>query len=328
MKIGANRKERLTRLTVIVLAVALTAGYYLQLHRSVSEDVSELAELASEYMHSAMSVILEARTDLLSGEEFAHDINGTGLIGLSWSEITTSGGNLEAKRTASDPLWAAAAVRWFSEAGLSAGDVVAASFSGSFPGLNLAVLSAVRAMNLNLVAISSVGASNYGANHPEFTWLDMELALLNAGWPADYLAQATAMGGASDLARNLEEEGQQMIRSAMNRRGVQQLLGNGLADMSRARLNFLEQAAGGQPIALYVNVGGASASTGYCPDWIDIGHGFLSSLPNCPGGTQGVMHEMLARGVPVLHLLNVRQLAAQERIPIDRRFQVHGRHDP
>lgn len=322
MKAGHRRNERLTRLIIVLVAAALTTGYYLQVYRSGPGGTSQLGELASDYMHEAMAVISAVRADLLPDEDFAYDINGTGLIGLSWSEITTSGGNLEAKRTATDPLWAAVVVNWFSEAGLSEGDLVAAGFSGSFPGLNLAVLSAARAMNLELVAVSSVGASNYGANHPEFTWLDMELALLNAGWPADHLAQATAMGGASDLARNLDDEGQRMIHSAMNRRGVQQLFGIGLADMSRARLNFLDQAAGERPIVVYVNVGGASASTGYCPDWIEIGHGFLSSLPDCPGGTQGVMHEMLGRGIPVLHLLNVRQLASQERVPIDRRFQV------
>lgn len=322
MRAGHSRNERMTRLIVILLAAALTAGYYFQLYRAGPGNISQLAERASSYMHESMAVISKVRANLLPDEVFGYDINGTGLIGLSWSEITTSGGNLEAKRTATDPLWGAVVVKWFSEAGLTEGDVVAAAFSGSFPGLNLAVISAARAMNLELVAVSSVGASNYGANHPEFTWLDMELALLNAGWPEKYLAQATAMGGASDLARNLDDDGQRMIRSAMNRRGVQQLLGTGLADMSRARLNFLDQVSGERPVAVYVNVGGASASTGYCPDWIEIGHGFLSNLPDCPGGTHGVMHEMLERGVPVLHLLNVRQLASQERVPIDRRFQI------
>jgi len=322
MTAASSTADSRARLAIVLVAILLTAGYYLYSFGFQTVTVSQLEEMASTYLHEGMAAISRARAQQLPSVEFSYDINNTGLVGLSWSEITTSGGNLEAKRTATDPLWAGTLVRWFTEAGLSKGDVVAAAFSGSFPGLNLAVISAARALEIDLVAISSVGASNYGANHPEFTWLDMELALLEAGWPEEYLAQATAMGGASDLARNLGDEGQQLIRSAMARRGVTQLLGTSLSDMSHARLEFLKQAAEGRPISLYVNVGGASASTGYCPDWIDIGQGFINSLPNCPGGTQGVMHEMLSQGVPVLNLLNVRQLASQAGIPLDRRFQV------
>ena len=311
------------RLLIITLAVLLTAGYYmLPSGRGVAP--SQPAQAATEHMLSAMRTISAARSRLLPDESFEYDMNGTGLIGLSWSEITTSGGNREAKRTATDPLWAGVLAGWFTEAGLQAGDVVAASFSGSFPGLNLAVISAARALDLQLIAIASVGASNYGANHPLFTWPDMELALLGDGWPARFLSRATAMGGSGDMATGLEQGGRSMIRAAMERRGVRQLLGTGLGDMAARRLDYFRTEAGRteRDISLYVNVGGASASTGFCPDWVELGHGFIDSLPDCPGGRRGVMHEMLDAGVPVLHLLNVRALAAEAGIPIDRRFRL------
>ena len=41
------------------------------------------------------------------------------------------------------------------------GDRVGAAFSGSFPGLNLAVLSACQVMEVELVYICSAGASTY-----------------------------------------------------------------------------------------------------------------------------------------------------------------------
>lgn len=313
-------RSRIRAMWIYLLAVLLSGGYYVHAGLTRSGDVSVLAESASEMMLGAMRTIAAARAAALPVERFEYDINGTGLIGLSWSEITTSGGNLEAKRTATDPLWAGVLVRWLTDAGIGEGDLIAASFSGSFPGLNLAVLSAVRTVGADLIAISSVGASNYGANHPEFTWLDMELALLEAGWPDSLLAQVTAMGGAGDMATGLTADGRAMIQAAIDRRGLNQLVGTDLSTMAQARLKYIDDAAGERPLALYVNVGGASASTGFCPDWVEIGHGFLNSLPRCPGGTVGVMHTMLDRGIPVLHLLNVRQLAMLAGVPIDRRF--------
>jgi hypothetical protein len=50
---------------------------------------------------------------------------GTGLIGLEWSVVTTTLGDLEAKRTSCDPRWAVRVLRWFKEAGLAQGDRVA-----------------------------------------------------------------------------------------------------------------------------------------------------------------------------------------------------------
>ena len=71
---------------------------------------------------------------------------------------------------------------------------MAVSFSGSFPALNIAVLSAARVLDLHPVIISSVGSSMYGANQPEMTWLDMERILADKGlFP--YRSNAASLGG-------------------------------------------------------------------------------------------------------------------------------------
>ena len=101
------------------------------------------------------------------------DIHQTGLIGADFTDITTSLGAIEAKRTAADPDMAALVVRMFSEAGLRFGDRVCAGFSGSFPSLDIAVICACDAMGLEICYISSVGASTWGANHPELTFPDI-----------------------------------------------------------------------------------------------------------------------------------------------------------
>ena len=122
------------------------------------------------------------------------DTNDTGLIGVEYTDITTTLGSLAAKRTSTNPAFAAVVVDMLDRAGVRRGDAVAVSFSGSFPALNIAVLSAARALDLRPVIISSVGSSTYGANQPEMTWLDMERVLAEAGlFP--YRSIAASLGG-------------------------------------------------------------------------------------------------------------------------------------
>lgn len=278
-----------------------------------------IGERAATWIQEGFEILWAARPESTTELEFRHDINKTGLIGLSWSEITTSGGNLEAKRTATDPEWGKALVNMMLSLGVRKGDPVAAAFSGSFPGMNLAVIAAARSLELDLQVTASVGASNYGANHPDFTWLDMELALMDAGWPSEYFATAVTMGGGQDTASNLSLEGQSFIRTAIQRRGLPLLKAPTLQAMIRLRLEAIDAAFGTDP-KLYINVGGASGSVGYCPEWVEWDYGKIEKVPACPGGTPGVMELMFEKGVPVLHLLNIRGLASQSGIPLDRRF--------
>ena len=102
------------------------------------------------------------------------DKNETGLIGLEWSGITTTLGDIEAKRTSTNPDFAALLVKLFKEIGLKKGDIVAANFSSSFPALNLAFISAADTLGLKAIIITSIGSSTYGGNIEDFTYLDME----------------------------------------------------------------------------------------------------------------------------------------------------------
>ena len=69
----------------------------------------------------------------------------SGFIGVEWSVTTTTLGSLEAKRCATDPLWAVRALRWFDAQGLREGDRIAVLASSSFPGLLYSVLAAAEA---------------------------------------------------------------------------------------------------------------------------------------------------------------------------------------
>ena len=61
------------------------------------------------------------------------DYHQTGMIGESYTGITTTLGAIEAKRTTAWPEMGALCVRLLHEAGVRSGDTVGAGFSGSSP---------------------------------------------------------------------------------------------------------------------------------------------------------------------------------------------------
>ncbi|HEY8496262.1 MAG TPA: poly-gamma-glutamate system protein [Limnochordales bacterium] len=279
-------------------------------------------EAAQEIMLRGMRAIAAAREAAGFPIDRRIDPNGTGLIGVEWSIITTTLGNLEAKRTATHPAWAGVVVRWMREAGVEPGDTVWAAFSGSFPGLNLAVLAAAEAMGVRLLAVSSLGASTWGANLPGFTWAAMEAVLREQGIVGSG-SVAVTLGGDEDRGIGLLfDEGLDALRAAAQASGLPFLEPESLEHAVALRLQVLEAESGGRPPALFINVGGSHASLGSCPDSERWPAGLTREARPCPGGVPGMLHVMSQRGVPVLHLLNVRELAVLNGIPIDARFEV------
>ncbi|MDP8229224.1 MAG: poly-gamma-glutamate system protein, partial [Candidatus Electryoneaceae bacterium] len=99
------------------------------------------------------------------------------MLGDKDSPITTDEGRLEDKITVLNPNIAAAMVDMFDIAEVSRGDTAAVLLTGSMPGANIALFSAAKALGIHLVVVTSVGSSWWGANSPDFTWLDMERVL-------------------------------------------------------------------------------------------------------------------------------------------------------
>lgn len=242
------------------------------------------------------------------------DIHQTGMIGLPYTGITTTSGALEAKRTAAWPDMAALCVRMLFEAGVRPGDTVGAGFSGSFPGMNLAVVAACESMNVELVCISSVGASTYGANNPELTFPEMMFRLKQDGLIHTPSAAVT-MGGYRDVGADMDKELAEQIR--------QRLIGLNLqlveeADF-QANLNLRETLYLQEgPIDCFVAVGGNLTSLGQGETGVSLGQGVLR-----PGralrvdASSGLVQRYLAQGVPVINLLNLKKIMADYSMPYD-----------
>ncbi len=257
------------------------------------------------------------RHRLLDGAviDLINDPAGTGLIGPEFSAITNARGDLDAKLTSLNPNFAAVIVEYCRRANLRAGDPVAVALSGSFPALNIGVYAALETLELQPVVTTSIGASMWGANDPAFTWLDMESLFIAEGIFRTRSA-AASFGGGDDTGRGLSPEGRRLVAAAAARNGVPMFATSTLDDAITQRMIFYEEAVRGRPYRLYVNVGGGLASLGDDLNKFLVPRGlfFDVGVKNFP--RKGAMILMAERGVPVVHLLNVTELARDHGLPV------------
>jgi len=238
------------------------------------------------------------------------DPNHTGLIGPELGDLLTTMGSLEAKRTSTNPDFAALLVRLFWELGLKPGDKIALACSGSFPALILASLVAAEVTELEPLLMVSLGASSYGATSSEWTWLDMETVLLEQGL-IHHMAAVVSLGGEGDIGASLPQEGREAGLSACRRNRITPLVEKTSRGQLERKLQYLKDF---QP-KVFVNVGGNQVHVG--------GEGFL--LPpgvirnpgRLPVAELGLVGWCLANGVPVIHLLHIREIALQYGLALD-----------
>lgn len=283
------------------------------------DDGETVKEQAVRFMREGIEIIAQARIERGFAIDGQADPNRTGLIGFEYSETTTTLGDLPAKRTGTNPAWAGVIAEWMVQVGVGPGDVVWATFSGSFPGLNLATLAAAEAVGAELVAISSLGASTWGANIPHFPWSDMEWALRQAGLMSNGSAAFT-LGGNRDSGPALLGDGTTPLREAVARTDIPLLEPKDVQEAIDMRLETFTQVSGTNRPALFVNVGGGHAVLGDCPESASLPSGLLRGSLQCTGRVPGLLYIMNRQNVPVIHLLNVKQLALTVGIPLDARF--------
>jgi poly-gamma-glutamate system protein len=243
-----------------------------------------------------------------------NDPNQTTLIGQEYTLISTDRGDIESKLSSTNPNFAAVVVQLLKDAGLKEKDKVAVAFTGSFPGINISVMAALETLKLKPIIITSVGSSNYGANDPYFTWLDMENMLFKANI-YNNRSVAASIGGGNDIGRGLSPEGRELIENAIKRNEVEFINEKHLENSIDKRLEIYEKHSGGKPIKAYINVGGGIASLGNTINGNLIPAGLTEYLPVKNFPVHGVIIDMGKRGIPIIHLLNIDQLLDKFGLP-------------
>jgi poly-gamma-glutamate system protein len=274
--------------------------------------------LAAQIMEQSLEVLREARFEKGLPIDRELDPNVTGLIGDEFTVITTSIGNLEAKRTSTNPSFAALLVRLFREAGLEPGASVAIGASGSFPGLILATLAACEAMEVEPLLFYSVGASMYGANIPEFTFIEMLHALHESGM-LPYEILAVSLGSDNDRGDGMflpESQGIMMEIAVSTQAPL--IFAENNAQSIKERLALYLQYNNRRLPDLFVNIGGASPNMGNTNASLQFPSGLVTKSPvRTEDPERGLIYEYVELGVPVIHLLNIRDLALKSGIAVD-----------
>ncbi len=248
--------------------------------------------------------------------DVVNDPNQTALIGQEFTLITTDRGEIDAKLSATNPNVAAVIIQLLKDADLRQNDNVAVAFTGSFPGMNIGVLAALEVLHLNPIIITSVGSSNFGANDPYFTWLDMENILYKSNIFHNR-SIAASIGGGSDLGRGLSPEGRNLIIEAIERNDVELIHEKYLENSIDKRLEIYEKHSRGQPLKAYINVGGGIASLGNVINGRLISPGLTTYLPMKNYPLNGVIIEMGKNRVPIIHLLNINELLSKYGLPVN-----------
>lgn len=246
------------------------------------------------------------------------DPNQTGVIGVEFSTITSTVGSLKAKRTGANPDFAAYIVRELIDHGLTSDDTVLVTMTGSFPGVNLAVLLALETLGIPSVRISSLGASSYGANQESFAWLDMEDVLCverKLNQRSDYVT----LGGTGDVGGGLPEDGKWRLRRTAERLGYNVVESGSLRRQSALRRKLLGSP---QIYKLLINIGGNQAMLGKSKHGRGLPGGWIDPMEFTyrngeDNSLAGIVFDFLAEDVPVLNLLHIEDVAKSAGIPID-----------
>ena len=241
-----------------------------------------------------------------------------GLIGLEWSGLTTTLGELASKRTACNPIWAVQFTRWFHELGLQPGDHIAIYSSASFPGMLLNVIAATEAMQLKPLLIVSLGASTWGANHPDAPWPVLATELRRNGFiskRADYYT----LGGGAELGHGLSPEGETLLHEAVKDAGVELLVAGELEGMIERKTELLEAF---KP-RVFISIGGSQANMGDSPDVLRLTTGFVPASERALAGN-GVIANAMQNDTPVIHMLNIKSISDRVGIPYDSKPRKMG----
>ena len=254
-------------------------------------------------------------------------------------------GNPSSKLTTLNPNFAALIVDLMIEAGIKLPEErkrkpkIAIAFSSSFPGANLAVLSACKSMDVDPVIITSLSGSNYGAiDYSHFSWLDMEKKLIDSKiFPSTYSSKAVSIGRGNDSGIGLDSLTIKAIKGAINRHDVDFIYNEKEIEMSYyidKRMETYFNRNDNAPYDLFINVGGGHASIGASneirksPGFLSIE--YLNNIYKNNTDDCAMFRFSQNESTPAINIIDIEKLA-QDNIPIinlsDKKFKIDWSSD-
>ncbi|SPD75987.1 Poly-gamma-glutamate system protein [uncultured Desulfobacterium sp.] len=310
------RPTKVPRIILIVISMFAIAGMLSVEYFKVQNKQPYYDEkmLAARTMRKGIEEIKKQREKIVGPIDREVDPADSGIIGVPSSLITTNIGYLPAKQTTINPNWAAVMVDMLKEARVKKGDFVAMGLSGSFPAMNLAAYAAADALKLKIIAISTASGSTWGANVPEFTWLDMERVLEKAGI-ISCRSVAASLGGEKDNGMGLSKKAREAMLDAIKRNNLPYLEVSGVEESIEKRMSLFNEFAQGKRIAAYINIGGGRASVGPRIGKIRYSPGLNKRPSKYAIKIDSVTTRFAKQNVPIIHIYRIEQLADTYGLP-------------
>lgn len=307
---------------VLVILGALSIGLFVFVERTKGEQYQDHHEekiAAAESMQQCIDFLKEKHFKNEVSVDNINDPNDTRIIGTQFSEITSGRGSLPIKLSTTNPNFAALMVELYRDAGVKRGDHIVIGATGSFPAMNIAASVAAKTLGLKVTYLASVTSSSWGANDPEYTYLDIHNSLKEANF-VDFDIAAASIGANQDIGRTLSPEGRELAVEAIDRNKIKLITGENLDECIEQRISLIEsvEKSSGKPVELYVNIGGGVASLGSKENADNLSSGLTTKgkLENFPD-KKGLVFQMVSNGKPFINMLNVQNLMNRYELPRD-----------
>jgi poly-gamma-glutamate system protein len=309
------------RITSTQLLVACTLGVILTFLNQLSvqkEPRQEYQQMVSavETVHKATREVQAYRNELGIPFDPGIDPRNSGFIGIEFSPITTTLGNIQAKLTSTNPDFAALLVYWLHQLKLNSEQRAIIHASGSFPALSIAAIIACETIGIEPIICSSAGASSFGANIPQLTYWDIENYLWQKGI-IKHRTQYATPGGDHDNGSSLWEGGMQIVQDAATRNNNHLIISSSLEDAIIRKWNFFQKF---RPFAVFINIGGNQTALGNNTCSLNIPTGLIQSSLPCTDSNAGLIQLFCQEKIPIIHLLNIRNIAVQNGLALSPHF--------
>lgn len=312
-----SQDQKLKWIIIVASIVGLAAYLSLQIFSSESPlPYSDPMIHAARIMEKAVSAIGHYCDSSGIQIDVTLDPNHTGLIGSEISELATTLGNLKAKRTTTNPNFAALIVHLLERTGVTAGDTIAIGCSASFPALMIASLAAAKAMDVYPIIIISLGASSHGATNPDFNLLNIYEVLLEEKI-FSVRPVAISLGGDRDIGRDFGPNLKNRLIQQIQLSGIPFIYESDLQMNISTRMKIYQGDSSENRISAFINIGGSYANIGTSELVLKLKPGLDKKVTLPPKTERGVIFEMAARNIPIIHLLYIKGLAMKYGLPWD-----------
>lgn len=203
---------------VLIIYALLAIIFFLILSLTVKEEKSKYYEEKIEAVKKAkeaMKIIKNSRLNYGIPIDIINDPKESGLIFHPYSLLTYERTNLGLSQASLSPNFSALFVEILKDRRLKENDTIILLLDGSFPALNISLLSALEILKIKPIIFLQVASISYGANDPNFTFLEI-LKILQDNKIFNFSCEYASIGGKNDLGEGLSPEAREFIKEKIN----------------------------------------------------------------------------------------------------------------